>query len=81
MSISSLTKLHTPCHTLSFSTVSKEKHLFQSVTMLNPVFQPILTVTILTVNNRVSKMCGRAVVRPRKFFSDFAQNLEICMRN
>ena len=50
MSVSSLTELHTPCQTLSFSTVSKEQHLFQSVTRLNPVFQPILTVTIVTVN-------------------------------
>ena len=50
MSVSSLTELHTPCQPLSFSTVSKEQHLFQSVTRLNPVFQPILTVTIVTVN-------------------------------
>ena len=48
--MSSLTELHTPCQTLSFSTVSKEQHLFQSVIRLNPVFQPILTVTIVTVN-------------------------------
>ena len=31
-------------------TVSKEPHLFKSVTRLNPVFQPILIVTIVTVN-------------------------------
>ena len=47
MSVSSLTELHTPCQTLSFS---KEQPLFKSVTGLNPVFQPILTVTIVTVN-------------------------------
>ena len=50
MLVSSLTELHTPCQTLGFSTVSKEQHLFKSVTRLNPVFQPILTVTIVTVN-------------------------------
>ena len=50
MSVSSLTELHTPCQTLSFITVSKEQHLFPSVTRLNPVFQPILTVTSVTVN-------------------------------
>ena len=50
MLVSSLTELHTPCQSLSFSTLSKEQHLFQSVTRLNPVFQPILTVTIVTVN-------------------------------
>ena len=50
MLVSSPTKLHTPCQTLSFSTVSKEQHLFQSITRLNPVFHPILTVTIVTVN-------------------------------
>ena len=50
MSVSSLTELHTPCQTLGFSTLSKEQHLFKSVTQLNPVFQPILTVTIVTVN-------------------------------
>ena len=50
MFVSSLTKLHTPCQTLSFSTVSKEQHLFKSVTRLNTVFQPILTVTIVRVN-------------------------------
>jgi hypothetical protein len=49
MSVSSLTELHTPCQTLGFSIVSKEKPLFKSVTGLNPVFQPILTVTIVTV--------------------------------
>ena len=48
--MSSLTEMHTPCQTLSFSSFSKEQHLFQSVTRLNPVFQPILTVTIVTVN-------------------------------
>ena len=50
MLVSSLTELHTPCQSLSFSTLSKEQHLFQSVTRLNPVFQPILTLTIVTVN-------------------------------
>ena len=50
MSVSSLTELHTPCKTLGFSIVSKEQPLFKSVTGLNPVFQPILTVTIVTVN-------------------------------
>ena len=50
MLVSSLTELHTPCQTLIFSTVSKEQHLFKLVTRLNPVFQPILTVTIVTVN-------------------------------
>ena len=41
MSVSSLTTLHTPRQTLSFSTVSKEQPLFKSVTGLTPVFQPI----------------------------------------
>ena len=50
MSVSSLTELHTPQQTLSFSIISKEQSLFKSVTELNPVFQPILTVTIVTVN-------------------------------
>ena len=50
MLVSSVTELHTPCQTLSFSTISKEQHLFQSVTRLNPLFHPILTVTIVTVN-------------------------------
>ena len=50
MLVSSLKEPHTPCQTLSFSTLSKEQHLFKSVTRLNPVFQPILTVTIETVN-------------------------------
>ena len=50
MLVSRLTELHTPCQSLSFSTLSKEQHLFQSVTRLNSVFQPILTVTIVTVN-------------------------------
>ena len=50
MSVYSSTELHTPCQTLSFSTLSKEQHLFQSVTRLNPAFQPILTVTIVIVN-------------------------------
>ena len=48
--MSSLTELHTTSQTLRFSTVSKEQHLFKSITRLNPVFQPILTVTIATVN-------------------------------
>ena len=42
--------LHTPCQTLGFSTVSKEQPLFKLFTRQNPVFQPILTVTIVTVN-------------------------------
>ncbi len=50
MLVSSLTELHTPQQTLSFSIISKEQPLFKSVTRLNPVFQPILTVTIVTVN-------------------------------
>ena len=50
MSVSSLTEMHTPRQTLGFSIVSKEQPLFKSVTGLNPVFQPILTVTIITVN-------------------------------
>ena len=49
MLVSSLTELYTPCQTLGFSTLSKEQHLFKSVTNLNPVFQSILTVTIVTV--------------------------------
>ena len=48
--MSSLIELHTPCQTLSLSTVSKEQHMFKSVIRLNPVFQPIFTVTIVTVN-------------------------------
>ena len=48
--MSSLTELHTPWQTLSFSTLSKEQPLFKSVTGLSHVFQPILTVTIITVN-------------------------------
>ena len=50
MSVPSLTELHTACQTLGFSLVSKEQPLFKSVTGLNPVFQPILAVTIVTVN-------------------------------
>ena len=50
MLVSSLTELHTSHQTLSFSTVSKDQPLFKSVTRLNTVFQPILTVTIGTVN-------------------------------
>ena len=50
MSVSSLTELHTPCQTSSFSIVSKEQPLFKSVAELNPVFHPILTVTIVIVN-------------------------------
>ena len=50
MSVSSLTELHTPQQTVSFSIISKEQPLFKSVTRLNPVFQPILNVTIVTVN-------------------------------
>ena len=48
--MSSLTELHTSQQTLSFSILSKERHLFNSVIGLNPAFQPILTVTIVTVN-------------------------------
>ena len=50
MSVSSLTELHTPRQTLSFSIVSKEQPLFKSATRLDPVFQSILTSTIVTVN-------------------------------
>ena len=50
MLVSSLIELYNPCQTLGFSTVNKEQHLLKSVTRLNPVFQPILTVTIVTVN-------------------------------
>ena len=50
MYVSSLTELHTPCQTLSFSTVRKEQHFLKSITRLNSVFQPILTYTIVTVN-------------------------------
>ena len=50
MLVSSLTELHTPQQTLSFSINSKKQPLFNSVTGLNPVVQPILTVTIITVN-------------------------------
>ena len=50
MLVSSLTELHTPCQTLSFNIFSKEQPLFKSVTGLNPVFYPLLTVTIVTVN-------------------------------
>ena len=50
MFVSSLTKLHTSCQSFSFSTISKEQPLFKSVTRLNHVFQPILTVTIVTFN-------------------------------
>ena len=48
--MSSLTELHTPRQTVNFSTLSKEQPLFKSVIRLNPVFQPILTSTIVTVN-------------------------------
>ena len=44
MWVSSLTELHTPQQTLSFSIISKEQPLSKSVTVLNPVFQLILTV-------------------------------------
>ena len=50
MLVSSLTELHTPRQTLGFSTVSKEQPLFKSVTRLDPVLQPILIFTIVTVN-------------------------------
>ena len=50
MLVSSLTELHTPQQTISFVIVSKKQPLFKSVTGLNPVFQPILTVTIVKVN-------------------------------
>ena len=39
-----------PRQTLVFSNVSKEQLLYKLVIGLNPVFQPILTVTIVTVN-------------------------------
>ena len=50
MLVSNLTELHTPQQTFSFSIVSKEQFLFKWVTILNPVFQPILTATIVPVN-------------------------------
>ena len=50
MYVSSLTELHTPWQTLSFSIVSKEQPLFKSVTRVNPVYQPILSVTMVTVD-------------------------------
>ena len=50
MSVSSQTELHTPQQMLSFSIVSKEQPLFKWITRLNHAFQPILTVTIVTVN-------------------------------
>ena len=56
MSVSSLTTLHTLRQTLSFSSISKEQPLFLSVTKLNPVFQPILTVTfhfLLVLHNKL----------------------------
>ena len=39
-----------PRQTLVFSTVSKEQSLYKLFIGLNPVFQPILTVTMVTVN-------------------------------
>ena len=50
MSVSSLTELHTPQQILSFSIVSNEQLLLKWVTILNPVFQPILTAKIVPVN-------------------------------
>ena len=41
----SLTELHTPSKTLSFSVISKEQPLWKSVSELKPVFQPLSTVT------------------------------------
>ena len=51
MSVSSLTELHILLdkHQVN-SIVSKEQPLFKSVIGLNPVVQPILTFTIVTVN-------------------------------
>ena len=45
MLVSSLTTLHTLRLPLGFITISTEQPLFKSVTKLNTVFQPILTVT------------------------------------
>ena len=50
MSVSGLTEQHAPRQTLTFSIVSKKQPLFKSVTRLNPVCLPILTVTNVTVN-------------------------------
>ena len=57
MLVSSLAELHTPCQTLSFSTFSKEQHLFKSVTRLNPVFQPKLTITIVLLCTPPGAVC------------------------
>ena len=62
MLVSSLTELHTPQQTLSFSILSKEQPLFKSVTRLNPVLQPILTVTIVTVNMGMGWNTGFSMV-------------------
>ena len=45
---------NTLCQTLSFRTISKKQSLFKSVTRLNPVLQPILTVTF-HYNNHSNK--------------------------
>ena len=50
MSVSILAELHSPQQTLSFIIISIKQSLFKSATILNPVFQPILAVTIVTVN-------------------------------
>ena len=50
MLVSRLTELNTPRQTLGFSTVNKEQPLFKPVARQSPVFQSILTVTIVTVN-------------------------------
>ena len=44
MLVSILTTLHASRQTSGFSTIGKEQPWFKSVTRLNPVFQPILTV-------------------------------------
>ena len=56
MLVTSLATLHTPCQPLSFSTISKEQPMVISVTRLNPVFQPILTVTFHTVNPKPEEL-------------------------
>ena len=48
MSVYRTAELHTPRQILGFSIISKEQPLFKSATRLNPVFQPMLTVTIVT---------------------------------
>ena len=48
--MSSLAKLYTPCKTFCFSTLSMVQLLIKSAKTLNPMFKPILTVSIVTVN-------------------------------